>query len=62
GKHDGTVRQKRYFQCEENHGLFVKSEKVVPVRHVVVKRAHPAEQHHHNTNRHVHMAPDVVEV
>ncbi|KAJ3329639.1 hypothetical protein HDU76_007506 [Blyttiomyces sp. JEL0837] len=31
GKHDGVVRGKRYFSCEENHGLFVKIDKVLPV-------------------------------
>ncbi|KAJ3381378.1 hypothetical protein HDU84_005150 [Entophlyctis sp. JEL0112] len=31
GKHDGVVRGKRYFTCEENHGLFVKLEKVIPM-------------------------------
>ncbi|KAJ3130562.1 hypothetical protein HK100_007990 [Physocladia obscura] len=31
GKHDGVVRGKRYFSCEENHGLFVKLEKIIPM-------------------------------
>ncbi|ORY49562.1 hypothetical protein BCR33DRAFT_585274 [Rhizoclosmatium globosum] len=31
GKHDGVVRGKRYFTCEENHGLFVKLEKIIPM-------------------------------
>ncbi|KAJ3238901.1 CAP-Gly domain-containing linker protein 2 [Chytriomyces hyalinus] len=31
GKHDGVVRGKRYFSCEENHGLFVKLDKIIPM-------------------------------
>jgi hypothetical protein len=33
GKHDGVVRGKRYFTCEENHGLFVKIHKIIPLGH-----------------------------
>ena len=33
GKHDGVVRGKRYFMCEENHGLFVKIDKIIPIGH-----------------------------
>mmetsp|Transcript_122874 Transcript_122874/g.238989 ORF Transcript_122874/g.238989 Transcript_122874/m.238989 type:complete len:877 (+) Transcript_122874:42-2672(+) len=28
GKNDGSVRQKRYFQCEPSHGIFVQPDKV----------------------------------
>ncbi|KAJ3199463.1 CAP-Gly domain-containing linker protein 2, partial [Dinochytrium kinnereticum] len=38
GKHDGVVRGKRYFTCEENHGLFVKIEKIIPIFHAGGKR------------------------
>ncbi|KAI8620282.1 CAP Gly-rich domain-containing protein [Chytriomyces sp. MP71] len=33
GTHDGVVRGKRYFKCEENHGLFVKIDKIISVGH-----------------------------
>ncbi|KAJ3239067.1 CAP-Gly domain-containing linker protein 2 [Chytriomyces hyalinus] len=38
GTHDGIVRGKRYFKCEENHGLFVKMDKIVSVMHTHGKR------------------------
>lgn len=28
GKNDGTVQGKRYFTCEENHGIFVRQSQV----------------------------------
>ncbi|XP_067379402.1 dynactin subunit 1-like isoform X2 [Channa argus] len=28
GKNDGTVQGKRYFQCEENHGIFVRQSQI----------------------------------
>lgn len=28
GKNDGTVQNKRYFTCEENHGIFVRQSQV----------------------------------
>lgn len=31
GKNDGTVQGKRYFTCEENHGIFVRSSQVSEV-------------------------------
>ncbi|KAI8799793.1 hypothetical protein BJ742DRAFT_844350 [Cladochytrium replicatum] len=34
GKHDGVVRGKRYFSCENGYGLFVKAEKVIPLQQV----------------------------
>ncbi|KAI9327973.1 CAP Gly-rich domain-containing protein [Obelidium mucronatum] len=37
GKHDGIVRGKRYFTCEENHGVFVKSDKIITVGHLSPK-------------------------
>eukprot|EP00842_Homolaphlyctis_polyrhiza_P005405 jgi/Hompol1/5866/HPOL_000116-RA len=33
GTHDGTVRGRRYFECKENHGIFVKLDKVIVVKH-----------------------------
>lgn len=30
GKNDGTVQGKRYFTCEENHGIFVRQSQVQP--------------------------------
>lgn len=30
GKNDGTVQGKRYFTCEENHGIFVRQSQVSP--------------------------------
>ena len=30
GKNDGSVHGKRYFQCKDNHGVFVRPERVVP--------------------------------
>ncbi|KAJ3112663.1 hypothetical protein HDU96_004323 [Phlyctochytrium bullatum] len=38
GKHDGVVKGKRYFTCEENHGLFVKIDKIIPIFHAGGKR------------------------
>ena len=26
GRHDGTVKSKRYFSCSEGHGIFVRAE------------------------------------
>lgn len=31
GKNDGTVQGKRYFTCEENHGIFVRQSQVNPL-------------------------------
>lgn len=30
GKNDGTVQGKRYFTCDENHGIFVRQSQVSP--------------------------------
>lgn len=30
GKNDGTVQGKRYFTCQENHGIFVRQSQVLP--------------------------------
>uniref|UniRef100_A0A8B9G8F3 Dynactin subunit 1 n=1 Tax=Amazona collaria TaxID=241587 RepID=A0A8B9G8F3_9PSIT len=30
GKNDGTVQGRRYFTCEENHGIFVRQSQVRP--------------------------------
>lgn len=29
GKHDGTVKGVRYFECEPNHGIFIKASQVI---------------------------------
>ena len=29
GKHDGTVKGVKYFQCKEKHGLFVRQDKII---------------------------------
>ena len=29
GKHNGTVKGVRYFECKEKHGVFVKPEKII---------------------------------
>uniref|UniRef100_A0A8C1M9I9 Dynactin subunit 1 n=1 Tax=Cyprinus carpio TaxID=7962 RepID=A0A8C1M9I9_CYPCA len=34
GKNDGTVQGKRYFTCEENHGIFVRQSQVRDVIHL----------------------------
>ncbi|XP_033891642.3 dynactin subunit 1-like isoform X1 [Acipenser ruthenus] len=31
GKNDGTVQGKRYFTCEDNHGIFVRQSQIQPV-------------------------------
>ncbi|XP_075905626.1 dynactin subunit 1 isoform X3 [Nelusetta ayraudi] len=31
GKNDGTVQGKRYFTCQENHGIFVRQSQIQPV-------------------------------
>ena len=37
GKNDGTVQGKRYFTCEENHGIFVRQSQVMAeIRSVAV--------------------------
>lgn len=39
GKNDGSVKGTRYFECEANHGSFVKPSSVAPLQH--------DHQHHH---------------
>ena len=34
GKNNGTVQGKRYFTCDENHGIFVRQSQVSPVHSV----------------------------
>jgi len=29
GKHDGTVKDVKYFKCKEKHGLFVRRDKII---------------------------------
>ena len=29
GKHDGTVKGVKYFQCKDKHGLFVRRDKII---------------------------------
>jgi dynactin complex subunit len=31
GNHNGTLKGKRYFECQEAHGIFVKLDKVIPM-------------------------------
>ncbi|MGH0159059.1 UNVERIFIED_CONTAM: hypothetical protein FKN15_067204 [Acipenser sinensis] len=31
GKNDGTVQGKRYFTCEDNHGIFVRQSQIQPI-------------------------------
>ncbi|KAJ3210829.1 Microtubule-associated tumor suppressor candidate 2 [Clydaea vesicula] len=49
GKHNGVVAGKRYFNCEENHGIFVKMENVSvvykPKRTVPKRESVQSEQH-----------------
>jgi dynactin complex subunit len=32
GTHDGVFKKVRYFECAESHGLFVKAERLIPLR------------------------------
>ncbi|KAG7240065.1 hypothetical protein INR49_027919, partial [Caranx melampygus] len=48
GKNDGTVQGKRYFTCEENHGIFVRQSQIqvvedgsVPPRQILLNLALP---------------------
>ncbi|KAJ3126537.1 CAP-GLY domain-containing linker protein 1 [Nowakowskiella sp. JEL0407] len=51
GKHDGVVRGKRYFQCEENYGMFVKADKVFQISPQSPKtKSHNAAPVPDNTN------------
>ena len=34
GKNNGTVQGKRYFTCEENHGIFVRQTQVLLTSHL----------------------------
>ncbi|KQK85522.1 dynactin subunit 1-like protein [Amazona aestiva] len=36
GKNDGTVQGRRYFTCEENHGIFVRQSQFLAMGHVVL--------------------------
>ncbi|ETO20120.1 hypothetical protein RFI_17097 [Reticulomyxa filosa] len=38
GKHNGKVRNRAYFNCAENHGIFVQSKDIVTVLKSLVKR------------------------
>lgn len=38
GKNDGTVQGKRYFTCEENHGIFVRQSQVSDYKGFVMPR------------------------
>ena len=29
GKHDGTVKDVKYFKCKDKHGLFVRRDKII---------------------------------
>jgi dynactin complex subunit len=31
GNHDGMIKGKRFFDCNEAHGIFVKVDKVIPI-------------------------------
>jgi dynactin complex subunit len=32
GNHGGVIRGKKYFECPETHGIFVKADKAIPIR------------------------------
>jgi dynactin complex subunit len=32
GKHNGIFKNVRYFECPESHGLFIKADKLLPLR------------------------------
>lgn len=40
GKNDGTVQGKRYFTCEENHGIFVRQSQVSPSYFYIAAKCH----------------------
>uniref|UniRef100_A0A8C3FYK8 Dynactin subunit 1 n=1 Tax=Cyclopterus lumpus TaxID=8103 RepID=A0A8C3FYK8_CYCLU len=40
GKNDGTVQGKRYFTCEENHGIFVRQSQVSGINVICVGEKH----------------------
>uniref|UniRef100_A0A673CSI7 Dynactin subunit 1 n=1 Tax=Sphaeramia orbicularis TaxID=375764 RepID=A0A673CSI7_9TELE len=50
GKNDGTVQGKRYFTCEENHGIFVRQSQVGKIR-CVVKKSKPVVHMKRNSTR-----------